>query len=142
MHICPVFLGHSSLSLVPSKSKQHIHNPSHNSLSFSPLHKLEQLPVLLETVVVSFELREMASTSSLASTPSPIATKSATNFRLSRSSNSNLSFRLLPTPKLRFFTKVPTLTPSLSFNFTSFVVCMYYMSIFNVCSQSMWIPKG
>lgn len=47
----------------------------------------------------------MASTSSLASTPSPIATKSATNFRLSRSSNSNLSFRLLPTPNLRFFSK-------------------------------------
>nr|AFK33449.1 unknown [Lotus japonicus] len=49
--------------------------------------------------------------SSLASTspspsPSPSTTKPATNFRVSHSSNSNLSFRLSPKPNtLRFFTK-------------------------------------
>nr|AYQ93018.1 biotin carboxyl carrier protein of acetyl-CoA carboxylase-like protein [Lupinus angustifolius] len=48
----------------------------------------------------------MASTSSLASTPSPIPTKATTNLRISRYSNSNLSFRLSPKPNLiRFFTQ-------------------------------------
>ncbi|KAF1897750.1 hypothetical protein Lal_00032509 [Lupinus albus] len=48
----------------------------------------------------------MASTSSLASTPSPIPTKPTTIFPLFRSFNSNLSFRLSPNPNLpRFFTQ-------------------------------------